>query len=39
MRAGTVVRRGEGSLLYDPRSTLYYWEGQSIASITINGKG
>ena len=29
--------RGEGSPLYDPVSELYYWEGESSASITING--
>ena len=28
---------GEGSPLYDSGSELYYWEGKSIASITING--
>ena len=28
---------GEGSPLYDPGSDLYYWEGESSASITING--
>ena len=27
----------ERSLLYDPGSELYYWEGESSASITING--
>ena len=31
--------RGEGNPLYDPGSELYYWEGESSASITINGKG
>ena len=31
--------RGEGSPLYDPGSKLYYWEGESNASITINGTG
>ena len=31
--------RGEGSPLYDPGSELYYWEGESSASITINGMG
>ena len=30
---------GEGSPLYDPESELYYWEGESSASITINGMG
>ena len=30
--------RGEGPL-YDPGSKLYYWEGESNASITINGMG
>ena len=30
---------GEESPLYDPRSELYYWEGESNASITINGIG
>ena len=30
---------GEGSPLYDPGSELYYWEGESSASITINGVG
>ena len=30
---------GEESPLYDPRSGLYYWEGESSASITINGMG
>ena len=39
IRVGTVVGRGEGSPLYDPGSKLYYWEGESIASITINGMG
>ena len=38
-RAGTVVGRREGSPLYDPGSKLYYWEGESNASITINGMG
>ena len=40
-RAGTVVGRGEGSPLYDPLydpgSELYYWKGESSASITIMG--
>ena len=31
--------RGEGSPLYDPGSELYYWEGESNASIAINGMG
>ena len=31
--------RGEGSPLYVPGSELYYWEGESIASITINRMG
>ena len=31
--------RGEGSPLNDPGSELYYWEGESNASITINGMG
>ena len=31
--------RGEGIPLYDPGSELYYWEGESSASITINGMG
>ena len=31
--------RGEGSPLYDPGRELYYWEGESSASITINGMG
>ena len=39
IRVGTVVGRGEGSPLYDPGSELYYWEGESSASITINGMG
>ena len=40
IRAGTAVGRGEGSPLYDPGSDLYYyWEGESIASITTNGMG
>ena len=39
IRAGTVVGRGEGSPLYDPGSKLYYWEGESNASITTNGMG
>ena len=39
IRAGTVVGRGEGSPLYDSGSELYYWEGESSASITINGMG
>ena len=30
---------GEGSPLYDPGSELYCWEGESSASITINGMG
>ena len=30
---------GEGNPLYDPGSELYYWEDESIASITINGMG
>ena len=30
---------GEGSPLYDPGSELYYWEGESSASITINRMG
>ena len=30
---------GKRSSLYDPRSELYYWEGESNASITINGMG
>ena len=30
---------GEGSALYDPGSELHYWEGESSASITINGMG
>ena len=30
---------GEGSSLYDPGSGLYYWEGESSASITMNGMG
>ena len=38
-RACTVVRMGEGSPLYDPGSEVYYWEGESSASITINGMG
>ena len=38
-RACTVVEMGEGSPLYDPGSELYYWEGESSASITINGMG
>ena len=37
--AFTVVGRGEGSPLYDPGSELYYWEGESNASITINRMG
>ena len=36
--ACTVVGRGEEGPLYDPGSELYYWEGESIASI-INGMG
>ena len=39
MRACTVGGRGEGSPLYDPGSELYYWEGESNASITISGMG
>ena len=31
--------KGEGSPLYDPGFELYYWEGESSASITINGMG
>ena len=31
--------REEGSLLYDPGSELYYWQGESSASITTNGMG
>ena len=30
---------GEGSPLYDSGSELYYWEGESRASITKNGMG
>ena len=30
---------GEGSPLHDHGSKLYYWEGESNASITINGMG
>ena len=30
---------GKGSPIYDPGSELYYWEGESSASITINGMG
>ena len=30
---------GEGSPLYDPGSKLYYWEGESNASITRNEMG
>ena len=30
---------GEGSPLYDPGSELYYWEGETSGSITINGMG
>ena len=30
---------GEGSPLYDPGSEVYYWEGESSASVTINGMG
>ena len=37
--AYTVVGRGEGSPLHDLGSELYYWEGESSASITINGMG
>ena len=39
IRACTVVGKGEGSPLYDPGSELHYWEGESSASITINGMG
>ena len=39
IRACTVVGMGEGSRLYDPGSELYYWGGESSASITINGMG
>ena len=39
IRAGTVVGTGEGSQLDDLRSELYYWEGESNASIKINGMG
>ena len=39
IRAGAVVGRGEGSPLYEPGSKLYYWEGESNASITINRMG
>ena len=35
--ACTVVGTGEGSPLYDPGSELCFWEGESSASITING--
>ena len=38
-RACTVGGVGEGSPLYDPGSELYYLEGGSSASITINGMG
>ena len=31
--------RVEGNPPYDPGSELYYWEGESSASITINGMG
>ena len=31
--------RGEGSPLYNPGFELYYWEGESSASITINRMG
>ena len=31
--------KGEGSPLYDPGFKLYYWEGESNASITMNGMG
>ena len=31
--------RGEGGPLYDPGSKLYHWEGESNASVTINGMG
>ena len=30
---------GERGPLYDPGSELYYWEGESSASITMNGMG
>ena len=30
---------GEGSPLHDPGSELYYWEGESSVSRTINGMG
>ena len=33
------MRRGEGSPLYDRRSELYYWGGESSASMIINGMG
>ena len=39
IRAGAVVGRGERSPLYGPGPKLYYWEGESNASITINGMG
>ena len=39
IRACTVVGTVEGSPLYDPGFELYYWEGESSASITINGMG
>ena len=39
IRACTVVGMGECSPLYDPGSELYYWEGESSASIAINGMG
>ena len=39
IRADTVVGRGEGSPLYNPGSKLYYLEGESFASITVNGMG
>ena len=35
--ACTVMGMGEGSPLYGPGSELYYWEGESSASITIKG--
>ena len=39
MKVCTVVGRGKGSPLYDPGSELYYREGESSASITINRMG
>ena len=39
IRAGTVVGKWEGSPLYDPGSKLYYWEGESNASITMSEMG